>query len=77
MPRYYFNTVDGGRDQDDQGSELPDTEAARVAAVRYAGDVLRDQPEVLDKSGCFSVYVTGKNDESLFQVVTQVKAAAE
>ena len=42
MPRYYFDLSDGIRETDDAGIELADLDAARAAAVRYAGELLQD-----------------------------------
>lgn len=47
MPRYFFHTVDGGRDFDQEGTELPNDAAARKAAIRFAGAVMHDEPDVL------------------------------
>ena len=44
MSRYFFDTDDGDyRAQDDEGMELPDAEAARVAAVDALPDMARDK----------------------------------
>jgi len=45
MPRYFFDTADGDDFTDHQGSEWPDLAAARVEAVRYAAEVLKEMPE--------------------------------
>lgn len=42
MPRYHFNIHDGAELPDDVGTELPDLAAARIFAVRLAGECLRD-----------------------------------
>jgi len=47
MPRYFFNTRDGGDEIDDQGLELPDAEAARREAVRFGAGLLSDQPDLV------------------------------
>ena len=41
MPRYYFNLKDGRISLDDEGTELPDLDAAHKAAVTLSGEVLR------------------------------------
>ena len=42
MPRYFFNVHDGVAVPDESGTELPDTLAVRVAAVKAAGEAIRD-----------------------------------
>ena len=42
MPRYHFNIRDGEDLPDVEGSELADIQAARVTAIRFAGEMLRD-----------------------------------
>ncbi len=39
MPRYFFNL--DGEAPDESGTVLPDTGAARVAAVTHAGELLK------------------------------------
>ena len=48
MPRYFFHTSDGSRDQDDVGVELNDAATARREAIRYGGSLLHDNPEIVD-----------------------------
>jgi hypothetical protein len=45
MPRYFFDIVDGKDFPDLQGSEFADLFAARMEAVRYSAEVLREMPE--------------------------------
>jgi hypothetical protein len=40
MPRYYFHTMDGQVIIDDEGTELPDADAARLEALKTAGSIL-------------------------------------
>ena len=59
MPRYFFNIRDGyDVDEDEEGIELPDIEAARaeaLATVEELRDELRDagniELEITDESG--------------------------
>lgn len=70
MARYFFHTVDGGRDRDPEGIELPGLEAARNAAIRYAGDVLSDSPDVIWDGKGFRVEVTDEREQLLLTVIT-------
>jgi len=45
MSRYFFEIKDGQDFADLQGSEWPDLAAARVEAVRFAAEVLKEMPE--------------------------------
>jgi hypothetical protein len=42
MPRYFFHVRDGLSYPDDEGTVLPDAEAARSEAIEAAGGMLRD-----------------------------------
>jgi hypothetical protein len=43
MPRYFFDTMDGGRFiSDESGIELPNIQAARAEAARSLTDIARD-----------------------------------
>jgi hypothetical protein len=42
MPRFYFHIFDGRDHRDDEGTELSDFQDARVEAIRYASEILRD-----------------------------------
>jgi hypothetical protein len=70
MPRYYFHTVDGGRDRDHEGTELKDLASARVQAIKFTGDIMSDQPEVLWDGRDFRVEVTDDDDTLLFTIIT-------
>ncbi|MGY4395715.1 hypothetical protein ACVWZA_000876 [Sphingomonas sp. UYAg733] len=45
MPHYFFDIVDGQDLPDLEGSEWPDLAAARMEAVRYSAEVLKEMPE--------------------------------
>jgi hypothetical protein len=59
MPRYYFNVRDGFEvDEDDEGVDLPDVEAARAEAIATVeeirdelGEVSGIELEILDEEG--------------------------
>lgn len=45
MSRYFFDIKDGQDFPDLQGSEWPDLTAARVEAVRFAAEILKEMPD--------------------------------
>ena len=45
MPRYFFDIVDGKDFIDHLGSDWPDLTAARLEAVRYSAEVLKEMPD--------------------------------
>lgn len=48
MPSYFFNIVDNGRENDDEGMDLPNEAAARIAGISYAGPVRHNEPHLAD-----------------------------
>ena len=80
MPSYFFHTADGTRDLDREGVELADDAAARKEAIRFAGAVMHDQPEVLWDGRDYRVEVTNTSGDLLFTIVMlsiDAPAAAE
>lgn len=69
MPRYFFHTADGSRDLDREGIDCADDGAARKQAIRYAGEVMRDEPQVLWDDHDFRVEVMNEAEDLLFTVV--------
>jgi hypothetical protein len=58
MPRYYFHVCNGtGFVQDEEGEELPDLEAARLAAIRSARSIMASdvQRGILDLSSFIEI----------------------
>jgi hypothetical protein len=45
MPRFHFNVHDGKNIIDEQGTELPNWQAARIEAIHLAGNILRDEAQ--------------------------------
>lgn len=76
MPRYHFNSADGSREPDREGTELPDEASARTEAIKFAGEVLKHAPEQLWESGQWRVEVTDDNGALLFTVITLTVDAA-
>ncbi len=56
MPRFYFHVQDG-REQDFDGIELPDLDAARREAVRFAGYLIQNAAETLPAGELWSMQV--------------------
>ena len=67
--RYFFNQVDGRRKDDDEGLEFADMSQARVEAVRYSGEVIRDHPTLVWAGDDFRVEVTNEDHLLLFTVI--------
>lgn len=69
MPRYHFHTADGHRWSDPEGSDLPDLQAARAEAVRFASEMLRGKAEELWRDGQWRVEVTNEHNALLCTVI--------
>lgn len=58
MPRFYFHVCNGnGFTEDDEGQDLPDIDAARLAAIHSARDIMAAdvQRGILDLSSFIEV----------------------
>ena len=69
MPLFHFHLAGETRERDCDGLDLPDLAAAREAATRYAGEILRDDPHWLGASGQSRVEVTDDQDTLLCTLV--------
>ncbi len=69
MPRFFFHTANGSRARDTEGIELPHPGAARKEAIRYAGAVLSNDPDVLWDGRDFRVEVTDDANLLLFTII--------
>ncbi len=69
MPRYFFHTSDGVRHIDDEGIELADDAAARREAVRYGGNLLGDDPDMLVADRGLRIEVTDGEGRVRFAVL--------
>jgi hypothetical protein len=69
MPRYFFNEFDGDYKVDDRGLDLTSMDQARLEAVRYAGEAMRDQPTLAWSGREFRVEVTDEKQLLLFTVM--------
>ena len=68
MPRYYFHICDGEDIPDLHGAALPDVDAARKEAVRFAGALLSDHADKFWSTGEWYMRVTNEDDLTLFQL---------
>ena len=66
MPRYFFDIKDGHDFPDLQGSEWKDLAEARVEAVRYAAEVLKEMPERFWNAEEWTMSVSDHNRALLF-----------
>ena len=66
MPRYFFDIADGERFPDLQGSEWADIAAARLEAVRFAAEVLKEMPERFWNCEQWTMTVSDWQRETLF-----------
>ncbi len=58
MPRYFFHRTDGDFDPDREGTELPDLDAARLEAIKYAAETVKDSPDQVWSSTPFRIEVS-------------------
>jgi hypothetical protein len=68
MPHYFFNTANGSFEPDPDGIDLSDDAAARVHAIKFAGDVMHHEPDVLWDGSEFRVQVTDDEQQLLFTI---------
>ena len=66
MPRFFFHVRDGAEEPDSDGTELPDTCAARGQAIQMAGEILRDMGGKPWDGTEWGVTVANENGEVLF-----------
>lgn len=77
MPRYYFDIRDGQDFPDEDGTELPDLDAARVEAVRYSAEVLKEMPERFWNCHEWKMTVSDANRHKLFVLRFQASNASD
>lgn len=66
MPRFFFDIADGTDFPDREGTDLPDLAAARLEAVRYCAEILREMPEHFWNAEVWTMSVFDHNRELLF-----------
>ena len=69
MARYFFNEINGEYKKDDEGVELPSLDAARVLAIQYVSEVLRDHPSIVWGGEDFRVEVTDRTQLLMVTVI--------
>ena len=67
--RYFFNLAGSIYDPDNEGVELATLSDARIAAARFAGEYLRDRPEVVWAGEEFRIEVTDSKRLLLFTFI--------
>ena len=68
MPRFYYNVYDGKSGLDVIGTELPDWDAARVEALRFMGEIMKDNARHILLYEDWRLEVTDSTGLILFQV---------
>jgi hypothetical protein len=69
MPRYFFHVHDSVSIFDDEGTDLPDLDAARVEAVRLSGEMLRDHAKQFWNGEEWKLEITDEAGLLLFTLV--------
>jgi len=75
VPRYFFQTTNGELTPDADGIVLPDVSAARVAAIKLAGELLKDTPDLLSDTTAMKVVVTDEQARTLCTVLVTISDA--
>ena len=68
MPRFHFHVHDGCSVLDPEGTELPDPQAARLEAIRIAGDILKHDAHRIALGEDWRIEVTDHTGLILFQM---------
>lgn len=68
MPRFYFHVRAGRERLDEEGTELPDLQAARREALRFVGDMLTSEPDDFTLSGMWSLDVADFTGATLYRI---------
>ena len=66
MQRYFFHSEDGHTFRDEEGTELPNDEAARIEAARVLGQMLNEHPADVWRHDQFRVLVADANGATLY-----------
>ena len=68
MPQFRFHLHDGRGHLDTEGTTMPDVQAAGIAAIRFAGEVLKDEADQVSSNGGCRIEVTDEAGHTLFQL---------
>ena len=68
MPRFHFHVYDGSGPLDEEGSEFLDWPAAKIAAVRLAGEILKDSARSVMARDDWHLEVTDEAGLMLFRL---------
>ncbi len=68
MSRYYFNLNHSLSENDESGVVFADVARARLAAVEYVGELLKDHPEQISSDRDFHIAVTDAQGEPVFRL---------
>ncbi len=77
MPRYFFDIANHRQEVDEDGTDLPGVDDARLQAVIFAGDYLRDNPGLVCGGSRFSVTVRDERRTELLRVVVTAENPAD
>ena len=69
MPRYFFDLAGHENSIDKDGLELKNNDVARVQGVAFAGEYLRDHPELIWDGHEIRIHVLNEKREPMFVVV--------
>lgn len=67
--RYFFHIAGSVQQPDPEGHEIGSISDARIQAVRFASDYLRDRPELVWLGEEFRVEVCGEDGRCLFTFI--------
>lgn len=69
MAVYFFHMQGSKREYDDEGLELAGDEEARREAIRYGGNLLYDEPDILSRNDGLRINVVNAEGQLRFAVV--------
>ena len=72
MRKYYFHLSDGHQMKDLVGTDFPDLDAARLEAVRIAGEWLRDNADTVAEHRALRFDVSDENRKILTSIAISV-----
>ncbi|WP_443026093.1 DUF6894 family protein [Sphingomonas sp. PB2P19] len=76
MPRFYFHTETDVRSTDTEGMEFSGYEEAKHQAIRTAGDLMRETPQVFWGSRPWSVSVTDATGLIMWEIYLDGQTSA-